>query len=98
MKKILVACGSGIATSTVARAALENDLKERGVNLKELSFTQTSIPQIPSIASDYDLIITTAKYKEDVDVTVLNGLPFLTNIGEDKVIDKVIDTLQLAHD
>ncbi|MFD0898537.1 PTS sugar transporter subunit IIB [Loigolactobacillus binensis] len=95
MKKILVACGSGIATSTVARTSLEDDLKDRGINLKELSFTQTSIPQIPSIASEYDLIITTAKYTEDVGVPVINGLPFLTNIGEDAVIDKVIKALDL---
>ncbi|EJN55088.1 PTS sugar transporter subunit IIB [Loigolactobacillus coryniformis] len=95
MKKILVACGSGIATSTVARTSLEDDLKERGINLKEIQFTQSSIPQIPSIASDYDLIITTAKYTEDVGVPVINGLPFLTNIGEDAVIDKIIAQLDL---
>lgn len=95
MKKVLVACGSGIATSTVARTALEDDLKDRGINLKEISFTQSSIPQIPTIAADYDLIITTAKYTEDVGVPVLNGLPFLTNIGEEAVVDKVIEALEL---
>ncbi|WP_125980068.1 PTS sugar transporter subunit IIB [Loigolactobacillus iwatensis] len=93
MKKILVACGSGIATSTVARSALEEDLKNKGINMKELSFDQTSIPQIPSMASDYDLVITTAKYTEDVGVPIINGLPFLTNIGEDAVVDKIIAEL-----
>lgn len=33
MKKILVACGSGIATSTVARNKLEEDLQDRGINM-----------------------------------------------------------------
>ncbi|BDR59293.1 PTS sugar transporter subunit IIB [Xylocopilactobacillus apicola] len=95
MKKILVACGSGIATSTVARNAIEEKLEERGVDMSQLSFDQTSIPQIPSIADQYDLIITTAKYTEDVNKPILNGLPFLTNIGEDKVIDQILDTLNL---
>lgn len=95
MKKILVACGSGIATSTVARTSIENKLKERGINMSELSFDQTSIPQIPSMAANYDLIVTTAKYKEDVGVPVVNGLAFLTNIGEDKAITKIIEALNI---
>lgn len=82
MKKILVACGSGIATSTVARNKLEEDLQDRGVNMSQISMNQTSIPQIPSMASEYDLIVTTARYKEDVGVPIINGLSFLTGIGK----------------
>lgn len=95
MKKILVACGSGIATSTVARNKLEEDLHDRGVNMSQISMNQTSIPQIPSMASEYDLIVTTARYKEDVGVPVINGLSFLTGIGEDAAIDKIIETLEM---
>lgn len=93
MKKILVACGSGIATSTVARNKLEEDLQARGINMKEISMEQTSIPQIPSIASEYDVIVTTARYKEDVGVPIINGLAFLTGIGEDGAVDKIVETL-----
>ncbi|AUI77677.1 MULTISPECIES: PTS sugar transporter subunit IIB [Lactiplantibacillus] len=95
MKKILVACGSGIATSTVARNKLEEDLQARGINMNNISMEQTSIPQIPSMASDYDLIITTARYKEDVGVPVINGLSFLTGINEDHAVDEIIETLNV---
>lgn len=95
MKKILVACGSGIATSTVAREALEDGLKDRGINMHDVSLDQTSIPQLHSKAKDYDLVITTAKYDEDIGVPVLNGLPFLTGVSDDEVIDKVIEILKL---
>jgi PTS system galactitol-specific IIB component len=97
MKKILVACGSGIATSTVARAALEELMADKGIGADKVSFTQTSIPQIPSMANEYDLIVTTARYTEDVGVPVVNGLPFLTNIGEDAVVDKIITLLGFDH-
>ncbi|GEK63079.1 PTS sugar transporter subunit IIB [Lactiplantibacillus argentoratensis] len=95
MKKILVACGSGIATSTVARNKLEEDLQDRGVNMSQISMNQTSIPQIPSMASEYDLIVTTARYKEDVGVPIINGLSFLTGIGEDAAVDKIVEVLEM---
>lgn len=95
MKKILVACGSGIATSTVARNKLEEDLQDRGINMSQISMNQTSIPQIPSMASEYDVIVTTARYKEDVDVPVINGLSFLTGIGEDTAVDKIVEALEM---
>ncbi|MEK2554397.1 PTS sugar transporter subunit IIB [Lactiplantibacillus plantarum] len=95
MKKILVACGSGIATSTVARNKLEEDLQDRGINMSQISMNQTSIPQIPSMVSEYDVIVTTARYKEDVGVPVINGLSFLTGIGEDAAVDKIVEALEM---
>ncbi|RND79805.1 PTS sugar transporter subunit IIB [Lacticaseibacillus paracasei] len=95
MKKIIVACGSGIATSTVARNALEEKLKEKGIDATQVSMDQTSIPQLRSRADQFDLAITTGKFTEDIGVPILNGLPFLTGIGEDALVEKVIDVLDL---
>ncbi|QVI35009.1 PTS galactitol transporter subunit IIB [Lacticaseibacillus chiayiensis] len=95
MKKIIVACGSGIATSTVARNALEEKLKAKGIDVTQVSMDQTSIPQLRSKADQFDLAITTAKFTEDIGVPVLNGLPFLTGVGEDQLVQKVIDILDL---
>ncbi|MCB5815288.1 PTS sugar transporter subunit IIB [Lacticaseibacillus paracasei] len=95
MKKIIVACGSGIATSTVARNALEEKLKEKGIDATQVSMDQTSIPQLRSKADQFDLAITTGKFTEDIGVPILNGLPFLTGIGEDALVEKVVDVLDL---
>ena len=95
MKKIIVACGSGIATSTVARNALEEKLKEKGIDATQVSMDQTSIPQLRSKADQFDLAITTGKFTEDIGVPILNGLPFLTGIDEDALVEKVIDVLDL---
>lgn len=95
MKKILVACGSGIATSTVARNKLQEELEKRGFGDNKVSFAQTSIPQLRSQANDYDLIVTTAKYTEDVGTPVINGLSFLTGVNMDSTVDQIISTLDL---
>ena len=95
MKKILVACGSGIATSTVARNKLEEELKKRGFGSDKVSFSPTSIAQRRSQASDYDVIVTTAKYTEDVGTPVINGLAFLTGINMDNTVDQIISALHL---
>ncbi len=95
MKKILVACGSGIATSTVARNKLQEELEKRGFGSDKVSFSQTSIPQLRSQANDYDLIVTTAKYTEDVGTPVINGLAFLTGINMDNTVDQIISALHL---
>ena len=95
MKKIIVACGSGIATSTVARNALEEKPKAKGIDMTQVSMDQTSIPQLRSKADQFDLAVTTGKFTEDIGVPVLNGLPFLTGVGEDELVQKVIDVLGL---
>lgn len=92
MKKIIVACGAGIATSTVALQKLKAGLEERG-KLDKVSFTQCSIAELPSLTQGHDLIVTTAQGGNGLGIPVIFGLPFITGIGVDKVIDQVIEVL-----
>lgn len=94
MKKIIVACGSGVATSTVALQALKEGLEKRG-KLDLVSFTQSSIPELPSIANSHDLLVTTAQGGEGLGIPVVNGLPLIIGINTDQVIDEVIEKLGL---
>lgn len=94
MKKIIVACGSGIATSTVALQKLKEGLEERG-KLDQVQFTQSSIPELSSVVEGHDLIVTTAQGGEEFSIPVINGMPLITGINADQVIDEVIETLGL---
>ena len=94
MKKILVACGAGIATSTVALQKLKAALEERGL-ISKVSFSQCTISEIPGTASDYDLIVTTTNFSKDVGTPIVRGLSFITNIGVNKTIEEVIEKLGL---
>lgn len=94
MKKIIVACGAGIATSTVALRKLQNGMEARG-KAGAVKFTQTSLAELPSMASGHDLIVTTAQGGSGYGIPVIFGLGLITGMGVDKVIDDVIKTLEL---
>lgn len=96
MKKILVACGAGVVTSTSAMNKLQEELAKREISEDKYTLGQSSVAQVESLAPEYDLVITTTQYDNDaIKVPVINGLPLLTNIGIDSVIDEVIDKLDL---
>ncbi|RHW50765.1 PTS sugar transporter subunit IIB [Lactobacillus bombicola] len=96
MKKILVACGAGVVTSTSAMNKLQEELANRGISATEYTLGQSSVAQVESLANDYDIVITTTQYdNEAINTPVINGLPLLTNIGVENVIDEVVNKLGL---
>ncbi|HWJ80212.1 MAG TPA: PTS sugar transporter subunit IIB [Niallia sp.] len=94
MKKILIACGAGIATSTVALNKLQDALQERGL-LNQVTLHQTTVAELASKANEYDLIVTTTNFTKELDVPVVKGLSFITNVGKEKTIEEVITKLGL---
>ena len=72
-KVVLVACGTGIATSTVVNKMME----------------------VPGYADRADLLITTTVVdKDQYKFPVINGRPFLTGMGLDKVKAEILAELQ----
>lgn len=92
MKKIIVACGAGIATSTVAIQKLKAGFEKRGI-LSQVQFTQCTVAEVPMKAKGHDLIVTTAQFSQSVDIPVVSGLPFITGMGADKLIDEIVAKL-----
>jgi PTS system galactitol-specific IIB component len=84
--KIVVACGTAIATSTHVAIKVRELLEERGLRIHTI---QCRVPEVPSLAPDADLVIATAQVPYDIDVPVVDGIPFLTGIGIKEVIDKI---------
>ena len=93
-KKILVACGSGIATSTVAASKIKEGLKKMG-KANDVVIHQGKVSEVPGKASEYDLVVATAKTYFKVDTPVISGLPLIIGIGADKVIDEIVEKLGL---
>jgi PTS system galactitol-specific IIB component len=84
--KIVVACGTAIATSTHVAIKIKELLEERGLKIHTI---QCRVTEVTSLAPDADLIIATAQVPFDVDVPVVDGIPFLTGIGIEEVTDKI---------
>ena len=84
--KIVVACGTAIATSTHVAIKIKELLEERGLKIHTI---QCRVPEVPSLAPDADLVVATAQVPYDIDIPVVNGIPFLTGIGLKEVIDNI---------
>ncbi|WP_430790504.1 PTS sugar transporter subunit IIB [Virgibacillus flavescens] len=90
-KKVLVACGAGVATSTVVNGAIEDMAKEH--NLK-LDLVQIKITEVGSHVDTADLLVTTAMTKKEYPFPVINARSFLTGIGVEDTKKQILEELQ----
>jgi PTS system galactitol-specific IIB component len=89
MKNILLACGSGIVTSTAAADKLTKELVKRGYEGK-FKITQCRISELVAKSPLADFCVATSQVPEDAKCPVIRGIAFLTGIGVDGVMEKVI--------
>jgi PTS system galactitol-specific IIB component len=90
MKKILVACGTAIATSTVVAKKLEEKLRALGIDVK---IDQCKASEVGSRASGYDLIVSTTEVDDTRGKPSVRTLSFLTGIGIDADVTKIAKLL-----
>lgn len=90
-KRILVACGTAIATSTVVAKGIEEAMAERGI---KVITRQCKAAEVKSLSSDADLIVTTTPVPQDLGVPVIQTLAFLTGIGKEEVLDQIEEALK----
>lgn len=93
MKKILVSCGSGIATSTVVNHKISTYLDEHGYK-DQYRIEQCLVSEVPQKSSNADFCVSTSVIGGDVKCPVLMGLPFLTGIGADKLYDSIMELMK----
>lgn len=92
MKRILVACGNGIATSTVVATKVRQFLEEQGIQVET---TQTKLMEVPGKVQGYDLLVTTGQFEGQTgDVPVVKGMPILTGIGADQTLQEILSYLK----
>ena len=88
MKKILFVCATGGITSTVAENHIIEACKTAGVEVKTI---RCSAPDIASFIEDVDFVVATAAIGNNYPKPVVDGLPFLTGIGKEELIQKIVD-------
>ena len=89
-KRILVACGTAIATSTVVAKAVEEALKERGIDVVT---KQCRASEVVNLVKGMDLVLTTTPVPGNLGVPVVQTLAFLTGIGREAAIQQIIKAL-----
>jgi PTS system galactitol-specific IIB component len=90
MKKILVACGTAIATSTVVAKKLEERLRARGISVV---IDQCKASEVGAKAAVYDLIVSTTEIDDPKGKPHIRTLSFLTGMGIDADVEKIVKLL-----
>ncbi len=91
MKKVIVACGGAVATSTVAANGIKELCKANGVDVEIL---QIRMSEIESSLQGIDLIVTTMRIKRDYGLPYVNGMAFLTGINKEETEKKILGYLK----
>ncbi|MFL8938326.1 PTS sugar transporter subunit IIB [Rossellomorea oryzaecorticis] len=93
MKKLLIMCGTGIATSTVVVGKVNNWLKENNLD-RDVKVYQSKISEELSRIDDYDIVISTTLVPDNIKGRVIDGVPLLTGINVDTMYDRLKKEIQ----
>ncbi|WP_279326165.1 PTS sugar transporter subunit IIB [Bacillus litorisediminis] len=88
MKKLLIMCGTGIATSTVVTGKVKTWLAENGLE-NQVQLYQSKISEELSRIDDYDIVVSTTLVPENIKSKVIDGVPLLTGIGKEEMFEKI---------
>lgn len=91
MQKIIVACGSGVATSQTVASKLSKLLKERKITA---DVEAVDIKSLKHHVKNADAYVSIVKSKEEFDIPVFNGVAFLTGMGQEEELQKIINLIE----
>ncbi|GAB2021145.1 PTS sugar transporter subunit IIB [Pseudolactococcus yaeyamensis] len=92
MKNILLACGSGIATSTAVHQKVNQALDENGFAGK-YKINQIKVMEAVSMQDSYDFLIATTQPPQGLKIPFVSGVSFLTGVGKEKAIQQILDLM-----
>lgn len=92
MKKILLSCGSGIATSTVVNSKVSKILNDKGFK-GQYTITQCSIADAVKKSDSYDFVISTTVEPAGLKCPYVSGICFLTGVNTQSSVDKIVELM-----
>ncbi|MDY4522772.1 MAG: PTS sugar transporter subunit IIB [Atopobium sp.] len=93
MKNIILACGSGVATSTAVAAKIKDLLDSNGL-AGTFTITTCSISEAVGKSKDADLLIATTVKPDGIECPFISGIPFLTGMGRAAAEQQVVDFIK----
>lgn len=89
--KFIVACGSGVATSQTVASKVKRLLKEKGYNAE---IEVVDLKSVDRYIDNSDAYIAITKVNKTYPIPVINGISFLTGMGQEKELKKLIDIIE----
>ena len=93
MKTLLIVCGAGHATSTIAVAKVQEWLNQN--KYTDVKIYQSKLADELNKIDDYDAVISTTIVADIIKDKVINGLPLLTGVGVDQLYADLKERLGL---
>lgn len=93
MKTLLIVCGAGYATSTIAVAKVQEWLNQN--KYTDVKIYQSKLADELNKIDDYDAVISTTIVADSIKDKVINGLPLLTGVGVDQLYADLKERLGL---
>lgn len=91
-KRVIIAFGNGVATSTVVAAKVKDYCAANGVSI---DVTQCRMIELHEKANDYDLVVTSGKFSDpDVKTPCIMAISLLTGINEEPTLKKIVAALK----
>lgn len=91
MKRILVACGAGIATSTVVCNKVEQLVKDNNIDAEII---QCKISEVASKQENADLIVSTTILPTTYKIPAIIATAYITGINTKAMDQKILDHLK----
>ena len=88
--KIVVACGSGVATSEMVAARLRRLLSERGA---EAEVVAVDVAHVDDALEGAAAFVPVVRPERDYDVPTVSGGAFLTGMNQHKELDRLLEFL-----
>ena len=88
--KVIVACGSGVATSQTVASKIDRLLAERGI---DADVEAVDIKELKQHLRNADAYVSVVKTDEKFNVPVFNGISFLTGMGQEEELNKLITAI-----
>ena len=92
MKSIVLACGSGVATSTAVANKISKLLDDNGYS-GQYKITLCSIQEAKSKCANADMLIATTVIPDDIPCPAINGVPFLLGVGTEAAEKQILDLM-----
>ena len=92
MKKIVLACGAGAATSTLVAQKVATLLDANGYADK-YEIVQCAISEAADACADADVLVATTVAPSGLVCPYVSGVPFLTGVGRDAAERSLLEAL-----
>jgi PTS system galactitol-specific IIB component len=91
-RKVIVACGGAVATSTLAAEEIKELCEAHGI---QVEIVQCRINEIETFMDGVHLICTTAKVDRTFgDIPLVHGMPFISGVGMETLRETILTLLQ----